>query len=87
VARRIVVALYPSYILQNVLFQRAEGDSLRADPSGVLTLNGEGETTFYIIPTQNTPLWQEVTVKVRPPRMRLTSTGKIRRNGSRIRIV
>jgi hypothetical protein len=87
VKRSIVAVIYPTYLLQNVIFQRADGDSLRVDPSGGLTVKGIGETTFYVIPTQNTPLWQEVTVRVRPPRMRLTSTGKIRLNGSKIRIV
>ena len=36
VAQRITAQLIPSYLPQSVLFQRAEGDSLVADPSGNL---------------------------------------------------
>lgn len=84
---RIAARLYPTYVGQNVLFQREEGESLRVNPSGVLRVKCTGETVFYVIPTQNTGLWREVTVRVRTPRLRLTSTGKLRLNGSKIRIV
>jgi hypothetical protein len=84
---RIAVQLYPTYVGQNVLFQREEGESLRVNPSGVLRVKCTGETVFYVIPTQNTGLWREVTVRVRTPRLRLTSGGKLRLNGNRIRIV
>jgi hypothetical protein len=87
VAQRIVAQLYPTYVMQNVLYQREEGTSLRVNPSGELIVKGEGATTFYIIPPQHTALWQEVTITVRPPRIRLTGSGKIRLNGGRMRIV
>jgi hypothetical protein len=87
VAQRIVAQLYPTYVMQNVLYQREEGTSLRVNPSGELSVKGEGATTFYIIPPQHTALWQEVTITVRPPRIRLTGSGKIRLNGGRMRIV
>jgi hypothetical protein len=87
VAQRIVAQLYPTYVMQNVLYQREEGTSLRVNPSGELTVKGEGATTFYLIPPQHTALWQEVTITVRPPRIRLTGSGKIRLNGGRMRIV
>jgi hypothetical protein len=86
-AQKIDVQLYPSYALKNVLFQRIDGDSLKINPSGALTVKSTGETSFYVIPTQNTQLWQEVSISVRTPRMRLSSTGKIRLSGAKIRIV
>ena len=85
-AQRIDARLLPSYVMQNLLYQREEGSSLKVDPSGKLTVTGTGTTTFYVIPPSNTELWKEVSITVRPPRMRLTSTGKIRRS-TRMRIV
>lgn len=87
VKQRIDARLLPSYLPQSVLFQRAEGDSLVADPSGNLTIKGEGTTKFWIIPTANTPLWQEVSITVRQPRLRLTAKGKLRKAGSSLRII
>lgn len=87
VAQRIAVQILPSYLPQSVLFQRAEGDSLVADPSGNLTIKGEGTTKFWIIPTANTPLWQEVSITVRQPRLRLSASSKLRKVGDKLRIV
>lgn len=85
-AQRIDARLLPSYVMQNLLYQREEGSSLKVDPSGNLTVTGTGTTTFYVIPPGNTELWKSVSITVRPPRMRLTSSGKIRRS-TRMRIV
>ena len=79
-AQRIDARLFPGYVMQNILYQREEGNSLKVDPSGKLTVTGTGTTMFYVIPPGNTDLWKEVSVTVRPPRMRLTSSGKIRRS-------
>lgn len=87
VKQRISVSLSPSYVMKNVLYQRVSGDSTVSDPSGELTLSGVGETVFHIIPTQNTELWREVRVRSRNPLMRLATSGKIRINGKKIRIV
>ncbi len=87
VAQKIGVQLYPGYVMKNVLYRREEGDSLRVDPSGNLKVNGTGTSSFYVIPTQNTELWQEVKINVRTPLIRLTGDGKIRLNGGRMRIV
>lgn len=87
VRQRIAAQLLPSYLPQSVLFQRAEGDSLVANPSGELTIKGEGTTKFWIIPTANTPLWQEVSITVRQPRLRLSASGKLRKAGSSLRII
>lgn len=78
--QRIDARLLPGYVMQNILYQREEGSSLKVDPSGKLTVAGTGTTMFYVIPPGNTDLWKEVSVTVRPPRMRLTSSGKIRRS-------
>ena len=87
VAQKIGVQLYPGYVMKNVLYQKEEGSSLRVDPSGNLKVTGTGSTVFYVIPTQNTELWQEVKVTVRTPLIRLTGDGKIRLNGGKMRIV
>ena len=86
VVQRIGFRLYPTYVMQNVLFQRVSGESVMANPSGILSVNGTGTTKFYVIPPQNTEAWKEVDVTVRRPLIRLTSSG-VMRLGSRIRIV
>lgn len=87
VALRIGAKLYPSYVMGNVLFQKAEGDSLTVDPSGNLDIKRIGTSKFYVIPSQNTGLWQQVIIEVRNPRIRLTGNGKMRLNGGKIRLV
>lgn len=86
VVQRIGFKLYPTYVMQNVLFQRVSGESVTANPSGILSVKGTGTTKFYVIPPQNTEVWKEVDVTVRQPLIRLTSSGKMRL-GSKIRIV
>lgn len=86
VSQKIGVQLYPGYVMKNVLFHREEGESLRVNPAGQLTVRGTGTTSFHVIPTQNTSLWQEVKITVRPPLIRL-SNGKMRLNDGKIRIV
>lgn len=86
VVQRIGFQLYPTYVRQNVLFQRVSGESVMANPSGVLSVKGTGTTKFYVIPPQNTEVWKEVDVTVRQPLIRLTSSG-VMRLGSKIRIV
>lgn len=86
VVQRIGFKLYPTYVMQNVLFQRVSGESVTANPSGIITVKGTGTTKFYVIPPQNTEVWKEVDVTVRQPLIRLTSSGKMRL-GSKIRIV
>lgn len=85
--QKIGITLFPSYCLKNALFQRISGNSVDTDPSGNLTVLGTGKSSFYVIPTQHTELWQKVDVTVRTPLIRLTGNGKIRLNGSKIRIV
>lgn len=85
--QKINITLFPSYCLKNALYQRISGSSVDADPSGNLTVLETGKSTFYVIPTQNTELWQKVDVTIRTPLIRLTGNGKIRLNGGKIRIV
>lgn len=86
VRQKIGITFFPSYCLKNALYQKISGSSADADPSGNLTVNGTGKSSFHVIPTQNTELWQKVDVTVRSPLIRL-SNGKMRLNGSKIRIV
>ena len=87
VAQRIDANLIPNYLPQSVLYQRIDGDSLQVDPSGNLTVKGEGTTKFWVIPTAYTPLWKEVSITVRQPRLRLSASGKLRKVGASLRIV
>lgn len=87
VAQKISAQLYPSYVMRNILYHREEGSSLKVDPSGNLYVKGYGTTSFYVIPSQNTELWQQVDITVRTPLIRLTGAGKLRLNGGKIRIV
>ena len=73
--------------MNNVLFNKFDGTSLHINPSGSLTVKGLGKSSFYIIPTANTDIWQQVDVTVRQPQIRLTGAGKMRLNNGRIRIV
>ena len=86
VVQRIGIQLYPTYVMQNVLFQRVSGESVTANPSGILSVKGTGTTKFYVIPPQNTEVWKEVDVTVRQPLIRLTSSGKMRLS-NKVRIV
>ena len=86
VVQRIGFKLYPTYVMQNVLFQRVSGESVTSNPSGILSVKGTGTTKFYVIPPQNTEVWKEVDVTVRQPLIRLTSSGKMRL-GNKVRIV
>lgn len=86
VRQKIGITFFPSYCLKNALYQKISGSSVDADPSGNLKVTGIGKSSFYVIPTQNTELWQKVDITVRTPLIRL-SNGKMRLNGGKIRIV
>ena len=80
--------LYPSTVPQNVIYQKVSGTSAEVNPSGEIFALSTGETIFWVIPTQNTSLWRQVSINVRGPHIRLASTGRMRLgNGGRIRIV
>ena len=87
VPQSINARLVPAYYPQNVIFQRARGNAMDVDPGGRLTINGTGDTWFYVIPTNNTALYVEIKITVRQPYMRLSGNGTIRMTNSGIRIV
>lgn len=87
VPQSINARLVPAYYPQNVIFQRARGNAMDVDPGGRLTINGTGDTWFYVIPTNNTALYVEIKITVRQPYIRLSGNGTIRMTNSGFRIV
>jgi hypothetical protein len=87
VPQSINARLVPAYYPQNVFFQKARGNAIDVDPGGRLTINGTGDTWFYVIPTNNTALYVEIKITVRQPYIRLSGNGIIRMTNSGFRIV
>ena len=90
VQQKIQALLFPSYVLQNVVYQQPPrlGDSVYVEPDGKLTLNKPGTTRIQVIPTNNTSLWQTAEITIREPVMRKLGNGKIRLgNGGKIRLI
>ena len=79
VKQKIEALLFPSYVLQNVIFQQPPrlGDSVYVDPDGSLIINKVGKTKVHVIPTHNTSLWRVVEISVRDPGMRKLGNGKL----------
>ena len=75
--QRIVVRLFPSYALQNVLFLGDEG-AVSVDPSGTVTPKRTGRSRVHVIPTQATHLYETIEIEVAAPSVRLTGNGRIR---------
>ena len=78
VPQRIKVGLIPSYYPQNFIFQFVEGDGIRVDPGGNIRLIKEGVTSLWVIPLGNTSLWQEISIRVKQPEMRLVDASSFR---------
>lgn len=78
VPQRIKVSLIPSYYPQNFIFQLVEGDGIRVDPGGNIRLIKEGVTSLWVIPLGNTSLWQEISIRVKQPEMRLVDASSFR---------
>ncbi|MBC8620763.1 hypothetical protein H8788_23810 [Parabacteroides faecis] len=78
----VAARLFPSYVLQNVIYQQPVngGDSVYVEPDGKLAINKAGHTKIHVIPTNNTKLYQTIDVEVQEPAMRLTGDGAIRLN-------
>ena len=83
---KVGVTLYPTFVMQNYIIQHWDGDSAAVDPLGNIVIRKVGQTRIWVIPTGNTSLAQQVSVNVREPRLRFTSTGKLRLTGSALRI-
>lgn len=77
VVQKIVALLKPEFVVQNVLFL-GDDKALSVDPAGQLTLNGPGKSRIYVIPTDNTRIYQTIEIEVQAPVMRLTTAGEIR---------
>lgn len=77
VAQKIVALLKPEFVVQNVLFL-GDDKAVSVDPAGQLTLNGPGKSRIYVIPTDNTRIYQTIEIEVQEPAMRLTTAGEIR---------
>lgn len=75
--QRIVVKMFPSYSLQNVLFL-GDDVAVSVDPAGVVTPLKIGTSRIHVIPTQATHLYKTINVTVQAPSVRLTGGGKIR---------
>lgn len=75
--QRIVVRLFPSYALQNVLFLGDEG-AVSVEPDGRVTPKRTGRSRVHVIPTQATHLYETIEIEVAAPSVRLTGNGKIR---------
>lgn len=87
VPQSINARLVPTYYPQNVLFQRASGNAMDVDPEGRLTINGTGDTWFYVIPPNNTALYVKIKITVRQPYLRLSASGALRKANGSFRIV
>lgn len=87
VAQKIVALLKPEFVVQNILFL-GDDKAVSVDPAGQLTLNGPGKSRIYVIPTDNTRLYQTIEIEVQKPVMRFTGDGYIRfdQNGN-IRLI
>lgn len=75
--QRIVAKMFPSYVLQNVLFL-GDDVAVSVDPAGVVTPLKIGTSRIHVIPTQATHLYKTINVEVQAPSVRLTGGGKIR---------
>lgn len=82
VLQKITAILFPSYVLQNVIFQQPinGGNSVFVEPSGELSVNTTGKTKIHVIPAQNTKIYQTVEIEVQEPALRLTGDGALRFN-------
>lgn len=75
--QKIEARLLPSYTLQNVLFL-GDDAAVTVTPDGTVTPVKVGISKIHVIPTQATHLYQTITIEVKAPSIRLTSSGKMR---------
>ena len=78
VEQKIGAVLYPAYVLQNVFFLSAGGDSITVTPGGKITVNKVGKSKIHVLPTNNTKIYKTIEIEVREPAMRLAGYGSIR---------
>lgn len=75
--QKIDARLLPIYTLQNVLFL-GDDAAVTVTPDGTITPVKVGISKIHVIPTQATHLYQTITIEVKAPSIRLTSSGKMR---------
>ena len=75
--QKIEARLLPSYTLQNVLFL-GDDAAVTVTPDGTVTPVKVGISKIHVIPTQATHLYRTITIEVKAPSIRLTSSGKMR---------
>ena len=82
VAQKIDARIFPSYLVQNVIFQHTPdgGDSVAVNPDGSLEIRGCGKTRLHVIAANNTRLFRTIEIEVKDPDLRLTKAGGMRLN-------
>lgn len=87
VTQKIDAKVFPSYLVQNVIFQQPinGGDAVAVNPDGSLEILKTGKSRIHIIAANNTSLYRTIEIEVTPAVMRVTPGRKIRLSGGKIR--
>lgn len=82
VAQKIDARIFPSYLVQNVIFQHTPGggESVAVNPDGNLEIRGCGKTRIHVIAANNTRLFRTIEIEVKEPDIRITNAGGLRLN-------
>lgn len=82
VAQKIDARIFPSYLVQNVIFQHTPGggESIAVNPDGSLEIRGCGKTRLHVIAANNTRLYRTIEIEVKEPDIRITNAGGLRLN-------
>lgn len=82
IVQKIDARIFPSYLVQNVIFQHTPGggDSVAVNPDGSLEIRGCGKTRLHVIAANNTRLFRTIEIEVKEPDIRVTNAGGIRLN-------
>lgn len=82
VARKIDARIFPSYLVQNVIFQHPKngGDSVAVNPDGSLEILKCGKSRIHVIAANNTKLYRTIEIEVKDPDIRMTKAGGMRLN-------
>lgn len=82
VAQKIDARIFPSYLVQNVIFQHTPGggESVAVNPDGSLKIRGCGKTRLHVIAANNTRLFRTIEIEVKEPDIRITNAGGLRLN-------
>lgn len=61
---RIKATLSPAGTGSNVLFLPGKGESVSVSPDGLIMVNGAGRSLVYVIPTENTSIYEAIWIEV-----------------------